>query len=167
MEQPARGLGRLHPTTVFALALLWGALNGGDGRSWMVGAPVIVVAAWLSGRLAPRQHIRLALLRALRFAGFFLIESVRGGFDVARRAFNPRLPLNPGIVCYPLRLPAGGARWFFCCVISLLPGTAVVKIDDRQICVHELDLKPAAGDELRALEERVARVFAIELREER
>jgi multicomponent Na+:H+ antiporter subunit E len=145
------------------LALLWAALNGADGRSWIVGAPVVALAAWMSGRLAAGGRWRLSPLGAARFAGFFLIESLRGGFDVARRAFSPRLPLRPGIVCYPLRLPAGSPRWFFCGVISLLPGTAVVRIDDQEICVHELNLTPESPTELRALEERVAAMFAAEL----
>jgi len=163
MEQLRRGRSLVRSTTVVVLALLWGALNGADGRSWLVGGPVILVAAWLSARLAPPERGRLSRTGSARFAGFFLIESLRGGLDVARRALNPRLPMNPGIVCYPLRLPPGRARWFFCCVISLLPGTAVIKMDDQQICVHELDLTPESPAELRALEERVARMFALEL----
>ena len=67
---------------------------------------------------------------ALDFAGFFLRESVRGGWDVARRAISPGLALSPAIVCYSFHLPPGPSRLFFCSAISLLPGTAVVAIAD-------------------------------------
>lgn len=141
------------------LALVWVGLNGTDARSWLIGVPAVVAAAWISVRLLPAIPWRCAPREVLSFAAFFLRESLRGGWQVAWLAVSPRLELNPAIVRYPLRLPPGPARLFFCCAISLLPGTAVVAISDRHLIVHVLAHSSQAAHELAELEDRVARLF--------
>jgi hypothetical protein len=60
--------------------------------------------------------------------------------DVARRALDPRLPLQPGLIAYPVRLARGAARNTFCTLSSLLPGTLPVATDERDaLVVHCLD----------------------------
>ena len=142
------------------MALIWLGLNGADWSSWIVGGPVVIAAAWISVKLLPAIPWHWSVGGALAFAGFFLRESLRGGWDVARRAISPSLALSPAIVCIQFHLPPGPARLFFCSAISLLPGTAVVAIADRQ------HLRPRAGpfaapseEELRELEWRVGALF--------
>jgi multicomponent Na+:H+ antiporter subunit E len=144
------------------MALLWLGLNGPDVASWMVGGPVVLAAAWISVKLMPSISWRWSPRGALVFAAYFLRESVRGGWDVARRALSPRLPLSPAIVCYPFHLPPGPSRLFFCSAISVLPGTAVVAIAESNICVHVLDNSTSVEEELRALEWRVGALFGLE-----
>ena len=79
------------------------------------------------------------------FAGYFLRESLRGGWDVARRALSPALPMSPALVRFLLRLPPGSARWLFCNTISLLPGTAVVAIRARKHLCPCAGCLPASG----------------------
>jgi multicomponent Na+:H+ antiporter subunit E len=145
------------------MALLWLGLNGPDGASWIVGVPVVLAAAWISVKLMPSVTWRWSVVGALAFAGFFFRESVRGGWDVARRALSPGLALSPAIVCHPLHLPAGPSRLFFCTTISLLPGTAVVSIAEETICIHVLDWTPRVEEEVRELERRVAALFGLVL----
>ena len=147
------------------MALVWSGMNGTDWRSWLVGGPVVFAAAWVSVTLLPDTRWRLSAGGAVAFAGFFLRESLRGGWDVARRALSPALPLSPAIVGFRLRLPPGSARLLFCASISLLPGTAVVAITDGSIRVHVLDASPRVEDELRELEDRVAALFGLRLTE--
>jgi len=149
------------------MALLWFGLNGRDGASWMVGGPAVLAAAWISVRLLPAVTWRWSAGGALVFAAYFLRESIRGGWDVARRALSPQLPLSPGIVRCPFHLPAGPSRLFFCGAISLLPGTAVVAITDENVCIHVLDWTPRVEEELRALERRVGALFGLELMKEK
>jgi multicomponent Na+:H+ antiporter subunit E len=145
------------------MALLWLGLNGAVGSSWIVGGPVTLAGAWLSLKLLPAASWHWSLRGAVAFAWFFLRESLRGGWDVAWRALSPGLRLSPGIVCHPLRLPAGPARMLFASTVSLLPGTAVVAIEDHQLRVHALDLSPRVETELRRLESRVAALFDLDL----
>jgi multicomponent Na+:H+ antiporter subunit E len=149
------------------MALLWLGLNGLDGHSWIVGGPVILAAAWISVQLLPAASWRWSPQGALAFAGYFLRESVRGGWDVARRAISARLTLSPAIVCHTFQLPTGPARLFFCSAISLLPGTAVVAIAESSVCVHVLDNSTAVKEELHKLEQRVGTLFGLELTKEK
>ncbi len=145
------------------MALLWLGLNGLDRNSWIVGGPAVLAAALISVKLLPAVSWRWSLRGALVFAAYFLRESLRGGWDVARRAISPRLALSPAIVCHAFRLPSGPSRLFFCSAISLLPGTAVVAIAESHVCVHVLDDSTSVEEELWELERRVGALFGLEL----
>jgi len=153
-------LGPLVWRTVW-LAALWLALNGADHRSWIIGAPVVCLAAWVSLRMRPAARWRLSPLGAVAFAVYFVRESFLGGLDVARRAFAPRLDLAPALRSFHPRLPEGTPRLFLSAVISLLPGTAVVEIAEDHLLVHVLADSPKIDGELRALEDRVAALFGL------
>ena len=73
------------------MALIWLGLNGLDVNSWVVGVPAVLAAAWISVRLLPAISWRWSLRGALVFAAYFIRESVRGGWDVARRVLSPAL----------------------------------------------------------------------------
>lgn len=143
------------------LALVWLGLNGADWSSWMVGLPALLAATWISVKLSPASPWRWSPGGAFRFAGYFLRESLRGAWEVACMALAPRLRLRPALVCYECGLSHASARFLFCNAISLLPGTAVVAMQDRRITVHVLRDSPAVAEELRSLELRVADMFGI------
>lgn len=145
------------------MALVWFGLNGTERASWIVGAPIVIAAAWLSARMLPDASWQWSARGALSFAGYFLRESLLGGWDVSRRALSPSLPLSPSAMRYALRLPVGAPRWLFCGTVSLLPGTAVVAIEDDRILVHVLNSEAHAQAELHALEVRVAALFGLQL----
>lgn len=149
------------------MALIWLGLNGTDWSSWIVGGPVAFAAAWISVKLLPAIPWHWSVSGAIAFAGWFLRESLRGGWDVAWRALSPKLAFSPAIVCVPLHLPPGAARLFFCGTTSLLPGTAVVAITEKSLCVHALDYSPRVEEELRELEIRVAALFGLVLPEQK
>lgn len=151
--------GKRFLTRLILLSLIWFGFNGGDWNSWIVGGPALVLAAWISVRLWPGLSWHWSPRGALAFGAYFLRESWRGGWDVARRALSPRVNIAPGIISHPLRLPAGPARLFFCGVVSLLPGTAVVAIGSDEIQVHVLDQSAHVESGLRELECRVAALF--------
>ena len=159
----APSISRRFQVRLALLALIWLGLNGGDWSSWIVGVPVVLAAGWISVKLLPATSWHWSVGGAITFAGWFLRESLRGGWDVASRALSPKLALSPAIVRVPLHLPPGAARWFFCSVISLLPGTAVVAIAEASLCVHALDCSPGVEEELRELEDRVAALFGLVL----
>ena len=143
------------------MAVMWLGFNGTDWSSWMVGGPMVLAAAWLSIRLLPAITWHWSVGGAIRFGGYFLWESLRGGWGVARHALSARLAISPGLLRYQFRLPPGPARWFFCNTISLLPGTAVVAVEGDSLCAHVLDLSPQSAQELRDLEGRIAALFGL------
>ncbi len=144
---------------------LWAALSGGAVDTWLVGVPVVVAATATSLRLRPHLTTWWSLPGLLRFLALFLRESVRGGIDVARRAFHPDLPLRPGLVRFETRLPTGPAEVALINAVSLLPGTLGADLRGRELTLHVLDASAPVEAETRALEAAIAAVFRIPLGE--
>jgi multicomponent Na+:H+ antiporter subunit E len=144
-------------------AALWWALTGGAASTWVLGAPVVLAATVASRRLWPHDTGWWSPWAAVRFLAFFLRESIRGGVDVARRAFDPALPLRPGLLELRSRLPAGPAEVLLVDVMSLLPGTLSVDLDGQTIVLHVLDERAPVEAELRILEGYIAAMFRVPL----
>ena len=148
------------------LALGWWALTEGDTAALVFGVPVVLCAVAGSIAVGPSRAPRWRPLGLARFALHFLVESLRGGLDVARRALSPRMPLAPAVVHYRTRLPAGTARDLFAGAISLMPGTLSMRAGEAELELHVLVDRGAAGQrELARLEQRVAGALGLRLAE--
>jgi multicomponent Na+:H+ antiporter subunit E len=117
--------------------------RGDMGKSAPLGA-----AQW---RLNPVALSKLFL----RFA----IQSIVAGIDVARRALDPRMPLRPGFVNYPVRFPPGPSRNTFAALTSLLPGTVPAGYQNGQIVYHCLDINQSVISQLAAEEAALAQAL--------
>jgi multicomponent Na+:H+ antiporter subunit E len=134
-------------------------LTRGAYDSWQVGLPAILTAIFIEYRLSPPKGNRWSLGGFFVYALYFLKLSITGGIDVAWRTYHPRLPLNPAMVEYPLRLTSLSARNLFICTVSLLPGTLSAELGDNILFVHVLDVGRPFKQELKIIEDRVAAVF--------
>jgi multicomponent Na+:H+ antiporter subunit E len=135
-------------------------LTGVGMADLAVGAVAALAAVWTSLRLLPpgTSHVRLSALARLVLR--FLCQSVVAGVDVARRALDPRLPLHPGFVLYPVGLPPGPARNMFTTLMSLLPGTVPTgSAENGGILIHCLDVEQPVAGQLAAEEALFARVI--------
>jgi multicomponent Na+:H+ antiporter subunit E len=121
-----------------------------------------MAAAGLGALLRAESRPRLRWRGLLPFAGFFLRESVRGGWDVAWRVLHPRLRVAPGFIHFATALPEGPARHLFANVVSLLPGTVAAGFERDRVIVHAIDVSSGVEKSLRAVEQRVASLFAVE-----
>lgn len=138
---------------------LWAVLSGGVA-DLLPGIVTALAVAWISLRLLPAGRNRTAPLALLKFALRFLGQSVLAGADVARRALDPALPLQPGFVSYPVGLPPGAARNLFTSLMSLLPGTVPVGIDGGgALVIHCLDTGQEVAVQLAAEEALFARLI--------
>lgn len=151
---------RLVPRSVL-LALLWWVLNGDDVGSWWFGAPAVAAAALFDFALSPGDGPRPTLAGTARFVPYFLRQSLIGGADVALRALRPSLPLAPGMLEYPHRLPAGPPSAVMAATVSLLPGTLTADMGEGYLRVHTLTEGQDAAGDLRELEARVAGLFGL------
>jgi multicomponent Na+:H+ antiporter subunit E len=124
------------------LAGAWWLLAGDELHSWMIGLPCIVAGVWASAELRGLESSRLSIVGLAQFVPFFLSHSLRGGVDVARRLFQRRMPLQPGLIRYQTQLLQGRGRLVFVNIVSLLPGTTL-----------------SVEDELGALEAQVANML--------
>lgn len=155
-----RGRWRWGLQVFVVLGAVWLALDGVG--AWPVGLLAATLGALAGTLLVPGDPYRWRPLRLLGFLVWFVGASVRGGLDVAWRAFQVRVPLEPVFVDYRLSLPAGPPRTLMLSVISLLPGSLSVDLDIEHnvLCVHLLE--PAMESGLKPLERRIARLFGLE-----
>lgn len=121
------------------LAGIWLVLTGADPYGIAIGLVAVVAATGLSLTLMPpRAGVALWPL-AIMVPGF-LWRSLLGGVDVARRVFNPRLPLSPGWKIMRTRLPDGG-KAALGGEFSLMPGTLVAGSKGDRLLIHVLDTR--------------------------
>ena len=138
---------------------LWLALSGAEVGDLPAGVLAVLAATWTSLRLLPPSGARLSLPALMRLALRFVRQSVVAGADVAWRALDPRLPLRPGFVAYPVRFPPGAARNAFTTLTSLLPGTVPAGAQGGELVYHCLDVGQPVVSQLAAEEAALVRVF--------
>ncbi len=159
MSVPLRLIGR----RLLGFTLLWWVLTEGYPGAWGLGVPIILLAL-LSSMALPRTgdwHWRPGGI--LRFIPFFMLQSLSGGIDVARRALHPRLPLAPQMIEYRLRLQNVPARIFYADTLSLLPGTCSASLQEEVLRIHVLDASLPIESALKEVEGRVATLFGVSL----
>lgn len=118
--------------------LLWMLLTGGAG--WGFGLVCTLAAAGTSLYLTASPYT-LQLQHLPAGIGFFLHALWSGGWDVARRAYDPALPLHPGWVYYPLTQNHPRVNLVLSAMVGLLPGTLCSRIVDQQLLLHVLDTR--------------------------
>ncbi|MFW6324598.1 MAG: Na+/H+ antiporter subunit E [Desulfovibrionales bacterium] len=146
--------------------LLWWILSESTSILPLFTAGVIFLAVGTSLLLVPPGTWNFRIASLPGFLVYFLSQSVLAGIDVARRAFHPHLPLSPGIVTYPLSLKQMHSRVFFVWIVSLLPGTAGVFLDEKRVRIHVLDVRQFDTERLNELAERIKRIFELSDQEE-
>jgi len=124
-----------------------------------MGAFATGCATWTSLRLFPPVTGELHFRALLKLLPHFVRESVVAGFDVARRAFDPRLPLSPGFVDCPLDFPPGFARNTFATITSLMPGAVPIDGDEKALEYHCLDISQPVVEQLWREETLLARAL--------
>ena len=137
---------------------LWWVLAGGRADSWGVGGVSVILALAASLVLLPPAKGRFSPLGLAAFVGFFLVQSVKGGIQVAAMALRPRLDLAPVLLEVPITLPPGPARVLLINTLSLLPGALSVRIEGDRLRLHVLDRRRPNAAELRAAEAAIARI---------
>lgn len=125
----------------------------------VVGVLATAGATWLSLRLLPPETGSVRLSALVSLLPRFLWQSLVAGIDVARRALSPRMPLSPGFVAYPVKLPRGTARTAFKVISSLLPGSAPTDEDEHSIEYHALDLDQPVAEQLATEEQAYAKAL--------
>ncbi len=136
---------------------LWFVLNPGLALADVFcGVVATVIATHMSLRLLPPSAGRIRVGALCVFAPHFLAQSVLAGIDVARRALDPQLPLQPGTVVYRTGFPAGTARNGFAIITSLLPGSLPVDETDDGIVYHCLDITQPVAEALADEERRLS-----------
>lgn len=144
------------------LYLLWlvlmQSLKPGD---LIMGLVTVIAATSVSLHLFKPESGRFRYGKLLALFPHFIWVSVLAGFDVARRAFDPRLPLQPGFVSCPLDFPPGLARNTFATFTSLMPGTVPIGEGSAELLYHCLDTSQPVLEELWKEERLLAKAVDI------
>jgi multicomponent Na+:H+ antiporter subunit E len=131
----------------------WLVLTGADPDDLAAGLLAAVAATWASLRLMPAQPWSLRPIKLAGYVLHFLRQSITAGIDVAWRALQPRMALQPGFVVYQAQLPPGTTRETFCAIMSLMPGTLPCgPADGNGLTIHCLDVTQPVAEQL-AVEE--------------
>lgn len=123
------------------------------------GVVATIAATWVSMKLMPPARGRIRLGALLLLLPRFLWQSLAAGWDVARRAFALRVPLQPGFVDYRTGLPRGAARNTFEALTSLLPGSVPTGETETTIEYHALDMSQPVAEQLAAEEQVYAKAL--------
>lgn len=136
---------------------VWLIIAGITPIDMLVGLMAAAVATYVSLQLLPAGQVKVSPAALAYLVLRFLYQSIVAGFDVARRALDPRLPLRPGFVTFNSQLPAGPKRDAFCTMTSLLPGTLPCgPSEEGGLLVHCLDIGQPMAEQL-AIEEHLFR----------
>lgn len=144
-------------------SVLWWVLSEGDVSSWVFGVPFSLLAVAATFRLTPERGWHVRPVGLVLFIAYFGWESVKGGVDVALRAMRPSMPINPGFVSFDVRLPTESSRVLLADTVSLLPGTLSSGFEGRTLVLHVLDCRLPVVDDVRRVEERIARALGLTL----
>ena len=139
--------------------VFWVALIGFSLSALVVGVVAAGGATWASLYLLPPGPQRVRLLPLVALLPRFLWQSLVAGWDVARRAFDPRLPLRPGFVAYRSGHAPGHLRNTFATISSLMPGTLPCGENEGELIFHCLDVGQPVLEQLAAEEKVLARVL--------
>jgi multicomponent Na+:H+ antiporter subunit E len=148
-------------TILVTLAALWWLITDGQPSSWMIGFPAVLIATWSYLRLNPRPGYYLSIPGLLRFIPYFLMESLRGGINVASRTLHPRLNIAPEFYRYQTGLTDRVMRVLFVNCVNLLPGTLTADLNDDWLEIHMIDINTNPEAELQRLEEAVRQLFMV------
>jgi multicomponent Na+:H+ antiporter subunit E len=140
-------------------AILWWILAEGSLQAPFVSGLIVIAATLASFVVLPATAARWRPLALFPLAGFFVVQSLQGGLDVARRAFTPSLPIRPALIDIALDLPDGFPVVLYAWLVSLTPGSASVHIEGPALTVHVLDDRLPVEQTLRELERRVRALF--------
>ena len=131
------------------LFVVWVILSGKlDGFHLGIGALTALLVARLGedvlseppavGRSLSEPFGGIDWWRALTFVPWLAWQIALSSIQVARVVFDPRLPVQPGIVRVETKLPHTLARLTLAHSITLTPGTVTLDVDGDDLIVHTL-----------------------------
>ncbi|MBN2199050.1 MAG: Na+/H+ antiporter subunit E [Candidatus Aminicenantes bacterium] len=101
----------------------------------------------------------LRVVRLARYIPWLLKQIVLSSLQVAYAVLHPRMPINPSLVRFRVRLPNITARVILGNSITLTPGTLTLRIKDDEFLVHSLMEASHAGLIDGSLPRHVARLY--------
>lgn len=137
-----------HPLLSLSLALLWLLLvNRFSAGHVVLGVLLGWLIPFVTSPFWPEQIRIRRPLTLLRFFAVFMLDIVRGSFQVAWLILKGPAGLRPTFIEVPLALETDLAISLLANTISLTPGTVSARLsaDKRTLVVHTIDTADAAA----------------------
>lgn len=142
-------------------SLLWILLT--DSAGFAFGSIVILAATCISLYLAvPTPRLKIRYMPS--FVVFFVTEMAIGGWDVARRALSPSLPITPNWVIYSLHDCPENIKLILSALIGLMPGTLASHYQSQQLHIHVLDSTQNWHTVVADLEKQLTRLMGVTMK---
>lgn len=139
----------------------------------LVGAVVSLLVAFFTAKFFIHENSLYLfnpqrLFNLILYVFIFLKELIKANLDVARRALNPALPINPGIVKVPVETESEYGIAMLANSITLTPGTITMDIAEEDgknyFYIHWIDVaskdSKEAGEAIKGtLEKWVRRIW--------
>jgi multicomponent Na+:H+ antiporter subunit E len=93
------------------------------------------------------------------FLAWLIWEIILGSLSVARVVLHPRMPVEPSILRFRVKLPRLGAKVLLGNVITLTPGTVTLDIKEDEFIVHTLTPGASANIIDGTMPKRVAQLY--------
>jgi multicomponent Na+:H+ antiporter subunit E len=139
---------------IILFSFFWGLLVRFDQGSLGVGVAFILAASLLSLYLAQQQRKTKQWLRSpvslLSFIVYFAVQSLRGGWEIAKLALSHKLRLSPGFVKYHTN---------FMQILSLLPGTVSARQHGRELTIHVMNMDTFDAAEIDDCQMRIKKLL--------
>lgn len=164
MHTGAYGLNHNHFLGPVVVAVVfWIVLTDGALHSWLVGAPAVMISTWAYLRLNNRGDYGVQWLALCAFIPWFILQSIRGGIEVAKLALRIKGVEYSKTFSFPIGIHGDRERVFFANCVNLLPGTAAIGFSKQVIEIHTVIPVDAAWRETFELQCRVADVFDVDI----
>jgi multicomponent Na+:H+ antiporter subunit E len=104
--------------------------------------------------------MRTIVKRFFAYIPWLIYQIIMANFHVARLVLSPKMPINPKIIKFKVKLDSDISLVTFANSITLTPGTITVDIKEGEFCVHALD-ETVAYDLLFGgkMEDRIAHIY--------
>ncbi|MFQ3246800.1 MAG: multicomponent Na+:H+ antiporter subunit E [Arenicella sp.] len=148
---------------IILFSFFWGLLVRFDQGSLGVGVAFILAASLLSLYLAQQQRKTKQWLRSpvslLSFIVYFAVQSLRGGWEIAKLALSHKLRLSPGFVKYHTNLATESQVFTFMQILSLLPGTVSARQHGRELTIHVMNMETFDAAEIDDCQMRIKKLL--------
>lgn len=97
-------------------------------------------------------------VRTILYVPWLMWQIFLANIDVAKRVWNPKLPINPKMIKVQHKLKTGYGIATYANSITLTPGTVTVETGDDEFLVHALTDEAAADLMTNEMHDRVMKV---------
>ena len=139
---------------------IWCIFDGVKPIGLVAGLITAGLVTWSSLKLFPASATRFRVLPLLALALHFMGSSIVAALEVAKYAFRRQPGLHPGFVTYDCGIPAGTKRDLYLSMVSLMPGSLPVGVDENsRVTMHCLDIDQPIVEQMADNEARLIRTW--------